>query len=219
MNFRVVLAGLVACLVSAGAQAAVVYETDRVAFETANTINVSEDFEGLAVAPGSVLDIGTSATFGSLTFNVHPNPTTNYLLGMASGFAGISGITGIGLAPNTFVDNLEIVSALPLFAFGLDVMSDNDGTSTSISLFDASDALIASTSIVVGQSVATFFGVTSTVGIARILLDNGADGGPIVDNVVASSVPAVPLPASALLLLTGFGGILGASRAKRRQSA
>lgn len=139
------------------------------------------------------------------------------------------GTTGIALETRSAgaADDLELVFAAPLSAFGFDINAlDIDLT---LNLFDAMDNLIDSFTIAnqPGQGLTGFnrrgyAGASSATPIARIQLMNPSQHDFfLIDNV--AMVTAVPEAATGLLLATGMiglalagsGGPLGMRRTRR----
>ncbi len=106
------------------------------------------------------------------------------LVGIGAGFAGA---ISKNIVANTFVDSFEIVFDPPVTAAGMDLTHYYaDGATVGITLYDASDTAIITTTAT-ATNAGTFWGVFSATPISRIhilstvSIGDGAEG---VDNVV-----------------------------------
>ncbi|MEM9709355.1 MAG: VPLPA-CTERM sorting domain-containing protein [Pseudomonadota bacterium] len=203
-----------ALMLSSGfAEAVTLFSLDEVAFEAANTITSTEDFEDESFPPGGTQQtLGTVETYGDFTLGVDFGEIVEV-------GAGLFGLPSAMAGANQFSSSLDVLLPANSTAFGVDLFSLLSASNMAVEVYDIFDNLLASTSIAVGDqsSSGTFLGVTSDEAIGRVNLLSDTDQAEIVDNLRAgTAMTPIPLPASAFLLLTG---LLGAGAVTRRKKS
>lgn len=227
---RIAFAAAFASLVVGGAaSAAPTYYATRGAFDAANTGLTFEGFEKM--------DATSTVTFTS------PLNSTTSIAGVVSPgeiVAGISfdltdGHDAYVAAPGQSANTTRAIGVntpttagwkvsfdAPTNAFGVDAYQNFGGGGQSgspilvtVNLYDASSSLIDSSTFSVPSGSNGFFGVSSTVGISYLTIDNRASF-DVIDNIEFGAAPAVPEPSTYALMALGLAGIAGVAR--RRQA-
>jgi len=221
--------------------------TDRTLFTNAITAAHTQDFSGLTPLETGLLyyeGVGTGhAQIGSLNFS-SPDGTDMFVLNYpddpftyrGTGAIGDISAFGNGRAAGTTV-SITITLPNAVTAFGLDLGSSfsdlgqleprevSSGIAFAISLSNGTATAFTSST---NTSTLDFFGLTSPDAFSSVTLS--ANAAPIssgesalFDNitygdVVSTQGTVTPEPATLVLLATGFAGIAGVTRRKRRSA-
>lgn len=190
-----------------------VYYADRATFEADNPGLPIEDFEDTLVAPGAVL--GCPAPFDASTNNacfatgtilpglaVQDNPLNDTGGGDPNGLAtlgvGFAGAASDQVVANTFVDSFELVFDPPVTAVGGELVHYTGASQTiNITIFDANDVQIGSTTGTGTSGAGTFWGVFSAVPIGRVNFLSVApagDGAEGMDNITFGTATGCTAP-------------------------
>ncbi len=191
-------------------------------------INFDSDTPNVVVGAGD----GTAFSLDGVTFNVHVNigPSTSPTFGnveVANHYATTSGTQYLGTddpgSPNDFygTDDIRVTLGSAVTAFGLYVLADapagtftlDTGVGTAVNGNNATAVTLSD------GSLAYFIGITSDTAFTSVFIHgNGSDpdSGPLwnVDDLqygtanTSTPPPAVPEPASLLLIGTGLAGVV-----------
>lgn len=185
---------------------------------TIASVAAEGSFEFATVGDGIFVDVTSfEASFNPL---IDPTAVTDLSLSASLDIGGLPQISDSILIPNTsvldlvigallFIDGLDPAIQASLTAVG-DVIDANTGTPTDIG-FGLDFAFLASTPFVTGP--------TSISGPFQFSIgDTGfsTPSGTPTSFAVTADLSAVPLPASALFLLAGIGGLAATRRLSRK---
>ncbi len=175
--------------------------SSRFAFENENPNLTVEDFEGGAVSPGDV-ETFVGPLSSSTSNPVFPGgivPGLTISTDLPGGDLALVGADFLGngtpasntLGADAFTDNTNLQFAPNTFAVGMDVFDSGDLV---ITAFDANGLAIDS-QFVAGSGDGYFYGITSSVAIARVVLfEVGDPDGELIDNVSFGAAGTVPQP-------------------------
>lgn len=212
IRFSAIAAALVFSTMAAQAATFTQFD-DRTALEAASAALSTETFNSFAAdagIAGNTLDVGDFTIDGTAT--TYLSIETDGTNGTAVN--GTPFLLGFGFDNQSF----DLVFDAPITAFGADLFAVNDGVERTRITIGGETFLMP----VVGGDESSFFGVTSDMAFTTItfsVLNTGLAGELAgLDNVSYGQASAVvPLPAPALLLLSGLGGLgLVARRRARR---
>lgn len=215
--------GLLVAPLTGPASAGLIFYGDRATFDAVFPGLPVEDFEAGLWGDGQT--IGCPAPFNAATNNAcfapggilpgisfQDNPLNDAGGGSPIGLAGVGdGIYGAvskSIVANTASDSFEILFDPPVNAAGMDLTHFfSNGTVVDITIYDASDLLIASTEAIASNG-GNFWGVYSALRIGRINIHSTSNGYEGVDNVAFGQVgfcsPAENLPWVSLTSETGL---------------
>jgi len=120
--------------------------------------------------------------------------------GLAVAGAGFAGNTSKIVVANYFTDSEIITFNPPITSVGLDVIEIMGGSSCTINIYNASSALIASTTSA-SSATGVFFGVTSSTPIGSIQIFSTSAGAEGADNIAFGSPNVVPVSNWAIYLV------------------
>lgn len=212
-------------LASFEAEAAPVFFDDRTLFDAATgPLAGFEDFEAAFDGPGSMSEPGpwNSDTDDSV-FSPGDIAEGISFVSSAGNLAALddssfSDLTSTAIGPNSFGSDL-VISFLPgVNAIAFDVFQVFAAPQgITVSLFDISDVLIASTDVE-ATSLGGFFGVIDDMNLigAITLSANNPTGAELIDNVAFGLVDATAVPEPGTLALFGLG-LAGVGLARRRR--
>lgn len=211
------------------AQASLIYYSSQASFNAAGPVVSTQTFASANVAPNSGLYMNNSLSNSTnngifSTGNILPglaisatgtNPGTDLFIGGQ----GVFGITNKSVFATYFVETLNISFAGGVTAVSLGLLSEYNSSNFTLSIFNTSNVLIGTTSVlnVANSGTGTFFGVTANGGdvIGRINLSSDTGEAEGIDRIQFGSANPVPVPSS--LALTGIGIIsIAAFRGLRR---
>ena len=111
----------------------------------------------------------------------------------------------------------KLVNGNVFIAIGFDFYANRYGA-PSFSFYDNSSMLLTTISVAQSPSTLGFIGFTSTAPIAYVItkLDRGCIQNTGYDNLRTGSIPAVPEPQAAWLLMGGLLALVGVVRRRRR---
>jgi len=187
---------------------AVTYYSDRGIFDADNPGLPVEDFENgnipafAIIAINNPLDEFTNNGIyspGDVLPGIQINSTGTafpILVGLGVGAAGNASKI---VLPNFFVDAEKISFNPPVTAVGFDVHDFIGGSTCQIDIFDAGDALLASTTSA-ATAAGVFFGVYSDTPIGEIVINSLSGGGEGADNIAFGNAGVVPVSNWALYL-------------------
>jgi hypothetical protein len=202
------------------AVAAPTYYANRTAFDTANPGLVFEGFEnmsasgtvGMTTPLNSSSNIPGIVTPGQIVSGIDFSLTSGNDAYVAAPGQSANTTRAIGVNwPTTAGWKVSFASAVG--AFGVDIFQNFGGGAQSgspidvtVSLYDASSALIGSSLVSVPSGTYGFFGVSSMVGISYLTIDNPTSF-DVIDNVEFGRTAAVPEPGSMALFMAGLAGL------------
>ncbi|MCH9651990.1 MAG: DUF11 domain-containing protein [Deltaproteobacteria bacterium] len=164
------------------------FYTDRATFQGDCPDLPLEDFSNTLVPPNGVL----ACTPGPLNSSTNNNcfATGGVIDGFTMQSAPVAaedlvvttppflGTADVGVGPNTFVEDVEILFSPAITGFGSNLIGPLANFNINIDIFDEADMLIGSTTSAIGLP-SVFWGVTSTVPIGRIAMADPAGNGEL----------------------------------------
>jgi hypothetical protein len=219
-TFLIVMAAATSAVL-AGNASAQTYTTSKSAFLAGAGSLTTLDFND-QVVPASFNTPGTSYTYKGVTFGVDiagPNGNGN----------------SVGLTPYASTYNLDgsqfvafdlsqgatttLAFSNPTTSIGFDLRGFADGRSEVISIFDIYGNLITSQSVLnPGSGDISFAGFFGSQSISKLTIKNTGNSNDYFgfDNLLTSSVAAVPEPASWAMMILGMGAVGGALRRRQK---
>lgn len=208
------IACLIAGLMSATANAAIISYTDRTSFDAAAGATTIENFESFAVESAfhtSPLDVGDF----SLSMTGSPRTDFNFIdiPPAQASETDVNGTNGMRVLTSNTVD-LVFTFDSAITAFGADFMSLNDVINrTDVGV----DGQTLSIPIASSSGLPSFFGFTSDTAFTTVTFHGLVNDAYGVDNVTYTTTDESPVSTTGTLALLGLGlAGLGISRRKSK---
>lgn len=226
----VLVGAALTCLPNCQCFADVVFSTDISAWQSTNpgfkefgfTSNNVLLADEITTAPGHNEAIGSILTFDETNTGLGFNFAIQALESGAEftfddneGGSVFDDVLSVGDINNFENDDFRIdFSSSDVFAFGFELLDNDDVAGESFSVFGAS-GLLGTLTTIPGSSGAVFIGVTSDEAITHVVFDEDAGGDDIAVRSISASTTAVPEPNAGLLV--GMA-LLFVSALRRKQS-